>query len=255
VTCQDVERLQGAYLDGELDLEQTLALEAHTADCAACTARIEADRALSRALSAAPYFTAPADVVAAIRATTSRGRAVAPPARPAWGRWVVPLASAAVLLLAVAGTVRWRATVLADATRNAVVASHVRALMGEHLLDVPSTDRHTVKPWFAGRLEFSPTVPDLADEGFPLTGGRLDYVDGHAAAALVYKRGGHAIDVFTWPESAAEVAPRRSVDSRGYVLVSWTRHGFAWWAVSDVTPGDLDQFVAALRRGIDRLQE
>lgn len=121
-----------------------------------------------------------------------------------------------------------------------VVASHVRSLMAAHLQDVASSDRHTVKPWFEGRLDFAPDVRDFAPD-FPLVGGRLDYLGTRAVAALVYKRAGHVINLFEWPADG-EAFPPRLRTLRGYQLFSWRKDGFVFWAVSDLNAADLQKF-------------
>jgi anti-sigma factor RsiW len=135
-----------------------------------------------------------------------------------------------------------------DAVAQEVVSSHVRALMGEHLFDVRSTDQHTVKPWFLGKLDFSPPVTDLAQAGFPLTGGRLDYVAGRPVAAVVYTRRLHTINVFVWPEASDVSHSSDARAIRGFHVRHWTRGGMSYWAVSDVNDADLDQFVHALQQ-------
>jgi anti-sigma factor RsiW len=127
-----------------------------------------------------------------------------------------------------------------------VVAGHVRALMGPNLFEVRSTDQHTVKPWFAGKLDFSPTVIDLAPIGFPLVGGRVDHIGGRAIAALVYQRRQHTINVFVWPAADSHEAPADARTIRGFQVRHWTRADMAFWAVSDLNDIELDQFVRAL---------
>jgi anti-sigma factor RsiW len=252
MNCEDVERFAGAYADGELDLERTLALEAHVSTCAACTTRLDEARAVKNALRAAPYFRAPEALAARVRAAAAAASTDATgPARQAnivrvrrnrrrpWLLSAVGLAAAALVFVVV---LRERTTVADDATTEAVIEGHVRSLMAGHLVDVASTDRHTVKPWFAGRVDFSPTVVDLVTDGFPLVGGRVDYIDRHTAAALIYKRRDHVINVFVWPQATGSPSHVTRSDVRGYHLISWTRGGMAVWIVSDLALSELEDF-------------
>ena len=229
MTCGDVEHLADAYADGELALESTLALETHVDQCEACQARLARIREVKRALTTMPYFRAPESLAERLRTSVAGASAFSrPPTRaiarpPRWQPWLVAAASVAIVALSIAGALRYRGGPGTDATTEAVIEGHVRSLMGDHLTDVASTDRHTVKPWFAGRVDFSPTVVDLASDGFPLTGGRLDYIDHHPAAALVYKRREHVINVFLWPQSSGSASHTTQSDPRGYHVISWTR--------------------------------
>jgi anti-sigma factor RsiW len=147
-----------------------------------------------------------------------------------------------------AGTVRTSlrtaAASTSDQTVSALIDTHVRSLLPGHLIDVQSSDRHTVKPWFAGRIDIAPPVVDLAAKGFPLIGGRLDYVQGHSAAALVYGRRLHMINLFVWHAVPGEPA-RASAVRGGYAILHWTTGDLSYWAVSDAAPAELEAFGAA----------
>jgi len=129
------------------------------------------------------------------------------------------------------------------------VSSHIRSLMASHLTDVASTDQHTVKPWFNGRLDFSPPVTDLATSGYPLIGGRLDYLRGRPVAALVYQRRKHLINVFTWPDERAADSETPPRTQKGYHVIHETHGGMAYWIVSDLNPEELSVFARRLVAG------
>jgi anti-sigma factor RsiW len=133
----------------------------------------------------------------------------------------------------------------ADLASN-VLADHIRSLLGSGPVEVASSDQHTVKPWFAGKLDFSPEVKDLQAQGFPLAGGRVDYLDGHRVAALVYHRRLHVITLFIWPVGSAAVSAS-SVSQNGYHLLHWTDSSMNYWAVSDVSIGELENFKALIQ--------
>ena len=231
--CQEARNLLHGYLDGELDLTGTLDFERHLEDCAQSSRSYRNQQALRSAIGAnAPYFKAP----------TRLRRSLTPKPAVAWTQLA---AIAAALLLAIAGT--WfgmRARPGRELIAREVVSGHVRSLMANHLVDVPSSDRHTVKPWFLGKLDFSPDVKDLTAEGFPLVGGRLDYVDGKPAAALIYQRGKHTINLFVW-KSGGSSEGHEALE--GYHLTHWNAGGLAYWAVSDVNANDLDLFCKLAR--------
>jgi anti-sigma factor RsiW len=238
MSCELVERDLSAYLDRELEIDAATAIRSHLTDCIACRRLVAEREALGRLVRSAPYYAAPERLRARVSARTSRSIFA--------GRFV-PLAAAATLLVAAGiGTTVMR---LAPATNSAmveVVDGHVRSLMAKHLFDVESTDQHTVKPWFLGKLDFAPPVADLSSIGFPLVGGRLDYLGGQPVAALIYQRQKHTINVFVSPSKSGDPADVvRSV--RGFHVHHWARDGMSFWAVSDLNEAELAQFVRALQ--------
>ena len=183
------------------------------------------------------------------KAPTAPPASVVPFARPRrWQGFVQQFASmAAVCLLSVFGT--WAVMnhpVSVPETKHDVVAAHVRSLLQNNTIQVVSSDSHTVRPWFNGKVEFAPPVKDLAAEGFPLYGGRLDYVDGHRVATLVYHHGPHTISVFVWPEASASSAPPVLTQAEGLNVLSWTKDGMVWWAVSDMDQSEMKELRALL---------
>jgi anti-sigma factor RsiW len=239
VTCQTVERDVDAYVDRELDAVADRDIRDHLTGCALCRSRVAERQALSRLVRALPYHSAPDRVRAHVARQT---RTITTTYR------LVTWAAAAATIIAVGGGVALLrlATAHTDSTLQQVVDGHVRSLMGDHLFDVRSTDQHTVKPWFLGKLDFSPPVADLTSSGFPLVGGRLDYLDGRPAAALVYQRRQHTINVFVAPTSdnASSSVDTRTV--RGFHIHHWTRPGMSFWVVSDLNDGELSELTRAL---------
>lgn len=238
-----------AYADGELDLGASLEVERHLAGCDVCTAALRSHQALRSSLAGASlYHEAPPRLGARVRAAVRKQEKVSAfGLLPAW-RWVVVTAPAvSIIVLAWAlGTVS-RTPSAGDLLNQEIVSAHVRSLMGTHLMDFPSSDQHTVKPSFSGRIDFSPEVKDLASKGFDLLGGRLDYVDHRPVAALIYQRRKHLINLFIWPSEAG--AGEREVDTalRGYNLIRWTGSGMRYSAVSDLNSNELREFRQALQ--------
>jgi anti-sigma factor RsiW len=247
VDCREVEGLLDPYHDGELDPAVSRSIRDHLDACAACRQLLAHRESIGQVIRQAHYYQA-SDALRA-RLTHRRTQSTATAHLLAWAAAVVMIASLAGSILFVRSSARAARTLdPVDAVAQEVVSSHVRALMGEHLFDVRSTDQHTVKPWFLGKLDFSPPVTDLAEAGFPLTGGRLDYVAGHPVAALVYTRGQHTINVFVWPEASDAVRSPEARAIRGFHVRHWTAAGMSYWAVSDVNDAELDQFVRALQQ-------
>lgn len=259
MTCIEAQELIDAYIDGELELTAALALETHTATCVSCAAALASRREIAAAVRRyAESYPAPAALRERLTRTdrsstdvsrpsanralpTDEGRATR--ARSLWP-WLA-LAATVVVIVGLVGLGR-RSVVEGASVQDQIVAAHLRSQLAAHLTDVASSDRHTVKPWLSSHLDFSASVPDLADQGFPLVGGRLDYIERAPVAALVYKRREHVINVFVWPDSSADQAPIRTLDSRGYHLVHWTKGGMTYWVVSDLEASELADFAGGL---------
>jgi anti-sigma factor RsiW len=241
MTCDEAQALRDAYVDGELGLERSLEFERHLESCQRCAGTVASRRALGAALrERLEYHAAPPALHRALRlAVTSGGGG---PGRRAPAPWM-RLAASLVLVAALSSALTYYATPRSgDAIPDEVFASHVRAVQsGDRLIDVASSDRHTVKPWLDARLDFSAPVRDLATDGFLLLGGRVDYIGGHPAAALVYQYGKHVITLFVWP-SQSRATPITKTTRRGDSLAAWSDGTMTYWAVSDIARPDLDAF-------------
>jgi len=255
VTCDEARNLLDAWYDGELAAPRSAALERHLEECPGCAALSEARSALSEVLvKSATRYSAPAALRKQIEAQISPSPDAESYSRQSRRPRMMPwrgLAIAASFALFVA--VGWNVWLLQSGgpspnLENEIVSDHIRSLMANHLSDVASEDRHTVKPWFMGKLDYSPPVDDLASEGFKLVGGRLDYAGGKPVAALVYRRGAHIINVFVWPTREGDDGlpqPRWSND-HGYHVANWTYSGMTYWAISDVDPTELTRLANLL---------
>ncbi|HET6960652.1 MAG TPA: anti-sigma factor [Vicinamibacterales bacterium] len=243
MNCHEIERQLDAYIDGELAQAESEALQSHIAGCAACSQRLAERQSLGRLVRQAPYYPAPDRLRLAVQAARKPSRLT--PTVLAWAASILLAVSVGGVMIAGARRARTAAESSASIA-NDIVGGHVRALMGDHLFDVRSTDQHTVKPWFLGKLDFSPPVKDTASVGFPLIGGRLDYIAGRPVAALVYQRRQHTINVFVWPET--QPAPAAAESLRGFQVRHWTRDQMAFWAVSDLNAAELDEFATALQQ-------
>lgn len=247
--CVEAQRLLPAYLDGELDLTKSMEMEQHLEDCAMCRRVYESEQKLKAAIrSNSLYYTAPPDLQRRVM------RALPQEARTSGRRWKWSLPSYA---FALAGALLLFVTVLitrsttastSDLLAQEVLSSHVRSLMVAHLFDVRSTDKHTVKPWFNGRLDYAPVVEDLTTQGFPLIGGRLDYLDDRPVAALIYQRQKHIINLYLWPSAKEADSAMRPVSLRGYYLWHWAKSGMVYWVVSDLNSSELRDFALLIQK-------
>ncbi len=249
--CAEIDLTLQAYLDGELDLPSSLEVERHLQACQACSQAYRGYRSLRSAMSAGPlHFEAPAGLRKRVRSSLRRMNRTEAGSSPRWWRrkvlWI-PLAAAIAMFAALPFLVR---TPVESLLAQEVVAAHVRSLMPGHLTDVLSSDQHTVKPWFNGKLDFSPPVPELAGQGFPLLGGRLDYIGTRPVAALIYQRRKHLINLFVWPSQRSDKSAEAAVTQNGYHATRWTQSGMTYWAVSDVSEADLREFVNQLRKSV-----
>jgi anti-sigma factor RsiW len=248
--CADKEALLQGLLDGELDAANAAAMEAHVQLCAGCAAELARLESLRRLLRAPGVgFRAPEDLRARIEAELDAAAlptAPAPLPRRRPPRWLPGAGLAALAATLVLGVAVLAPRPEQLALEDQVVSGHIRSLQASHLTDVATSDRHTVKPWFNGRIDFAPPVQDLAAQGFPLAGGRLDYLHDREVAALVYRRRLHVINVFVWPARAGE-APAGNARLHGYSVSWWTRGGLEFWAVSDIDLRELQQFRQAFQ--------
>jgi anti-sigma factor RsiW len=244
MTCDETHQLLHAYVDDELDIATALQIESHLPDCPKCRKELETARVIGQALAQpAVYYPASSELrdrlKRAIRSEVGEIETL-PNTRIATSWWRRPMAFsglAAALLLVCSSLLLWPSRA-PNGQIDDLVGSHLRSLEADHLMDVASTDQHTVKPWFAGKLDFSPPVIDLSAEGFPLVGGRLDYFDQKKVAALVYRRRLHVINLFIWPgDTAPEVDAKQ-----GFNLIRFECNGMTCWAVSDLNAAELQQF-------------
>jgi anti-sigma factor RsiW len=245
MNCDETKFLLDGYADGELDLVNHLEFETHINDCPACREIHSKKKFLKSSIADDSfYYRAPDALRQSILADLGT-RDEAASTSPGWQwKWWFNWGAASLVTAALAITlfVLWPSRSNSDQLAQELVSSHVRSLMADHIIDVQSSDQHTVKPWFDGRLDFAPPVIDLGPQGFELTGGRLDYAGSRPVAALVYKRRQHIINLFIYPDPDARDEPISSTVKKGYNLVHWNRSGMAFWAVSDLNVDELKQF-------------
>jgi anti-sigma factor RsiW len=250
MNCQECHDFIDPYIDNELDVSAAILVKQHLRLCSRCQQLLESRKALGALLNNPQLQFAVSDslrrkIQSALPAATSsaRPRADGRPVNP-W--FIVPFALAAALAVVFGLLFLNQRGMLdrsgASALVEEVISGHVRSLLATHLLDVPSTDQHTVKPWFNGKLKFSPPVQDFTTQGFRLIGGRLDFLNGREVAALVYQRNKHIINLFIAPAESSRAEAVHSFTKDGYNVLHWDRGGFEFWAVSDVNAGDLRAF-------------
>jgi anti-sigma factor RsiW len=246
MNCDGTRAFLHAYVDGELDVIRSLEIEAHLKECQACAQEQRSLQALHEAVGAGElYHLASASLRKRVRtALHEESKTVAAPHRLLWGFLGLGAVAVLIAVVAWAGFMRGRdATAQGGLIAQEVISGHMRSLMGDHLTDITYSDKHVVKPWFAGRLDFSPVVGDWAAQGYSLVGGRLDYIGGRSVAALVYKLRDHVINLFTWPSRPGEDASVQGSSYQGYNVFHWTQAGMTYWAISDLNEGDLRAFV------------
>lgn len=241
MNCQECQPLLQAYADGELDVVNSLRLEEHLGGCGRCDAAIRQIKSIHLALQRPELsYAAPSALRRQITSAIPRRPSAW---RPRWN-WSLPsfamggICAAAVVMLSAENFVTGP-----SGSADEIVAAHVRSLMADHLTDVASSDSHRVKPWFTGKIDFTVPAKELAADGFPLIGGRIDYIHDRAAAALVYKRNRHTINVFVWPDGAKDKPIKFSGSKRGFSIVEAGANGLHFSAISDLNEEELGQLV------------
>lgn len=237
MACEITRLLLHGYLDGELDAARAAEFETHLESCSDCTAELESQESLRSAIHQSSLYE---KVPSALRSNVTSHLKDRRSPRYVQGRvwqWAVVAACFLGLLYVATRSEERRAN---GEIAAQLIDDHIRSLQPGHLSDVVSTDQHTVKPWFDGKLDFSPPVQDFSAQGFPLLGGRLEVMNGRSIAALIYGRRKHVINVFVWPPTPASVA-MKSGSQQGYNWIHWNSRGFEMWAVSDVNAADLEQ--------------
>ena len=254
MTCPEASRLIDAYLDGELDLATCVRVEEHLAGCPACRDKLESRQVLTALVTeeaprhaASPFLAT--RIRAALRAEGSAGQhAAAAGPVPWWNalslHWIYPGVGAALGVVALMLFFALQGGFSGLAQEG--IADHVRSLQVNHLMDVASTDQHTVKPWFAGKLDFSPQVIDLQTQGYPLIGGRLDVLGGRNVAAIIYQRRKHYINLFIWPSDTSAIGDR-AYERDGYHVIGWTQNGMNYLAVSELGVKELKDFTGMIK--------
>jgi anti-sigma factor RsiW len=275
MNCKEATKLMDGYLDGELDPITSQTIEQHLRECHNCGQAYKTHGSLIRAIgNATPYFKAPAALRERIQSSLREEIADRPTRNVArdsqvlfrrrWPELRTILLGTPWNWLGLAAAIIFAAIIALNLVprlqrpgadqflATQLIASHVRSLMANHLTDVASSDQHTVKPWLDAKLDFAPAVVDLGSEGFPLLGGRLDYLENRPVAALVYQRRKHFINLFVWPAESGAIRTTKTITRQGYQLVHWVDSDFNYWAVSDVSDNDLQAFKQVFEKQLPR---
>jgi anti-sigma factor RsiW len=249
MTCDQTRPLLSAYVDRELEATRSLEIATHLQECGGCASVWQQYEALRSSLGTESLvFAPPGGLERRIRQALHRNARPRARFHVALWRWApVPLAAALAAALSWSVAIQRAATSDENLVLAELVSGHVRSLMVDHLVDVASSDRHTVKPWFNGKVDFAPPVMDFAGSGFPLVGGRVDYIAERPVAVLVYKCRQHFVNVFIWPDGRDEGPALRNLTSHGYHLAHWSSSGLTFWAVSDVSSADLEGLARLFR--------
>jgi len=253
LSCQITQEFIHAYVDGELDLARSLEVEQHMQECQACVKAYRSQTALRSALKESSlYHSAPARLEKRIRSSLRR-EAKSEVGRRSFGSRLLPIGVALAFVLVMAFVI-WRAVPGLRRSGDEIVAqeivsNHVRSLqLDSHRADVISSDQHTVKPWFDGKLDFAPPVRDFASQGFPLIGGRLEYLNNRAVAALIYQRQKHYINLYIWPVDQSNATGEVAAKRQGYNLLHWANSGMNYWVVSDLNGVELHEFAQLVQK-------
>jgi len=255
LSCQTADELIHGYLDGELDLARSLEVEQHMRECETCARAFRNLTTLRSSLKdESLYHGAPEKLKKRIQSSLrEEAKSAAFPRSFGW-RWLTVGASLAFMLLV--GVVAWRLAPRSirpsgdELLAQEIVSDHVRSLqLPGHLTDVLSSDQHTVKPWFDGKVDFAPPVKDFASQDFRLYGGRLEYLNNRPVATLIYQRRLHYISLFIWPTEPAGSTGEVVIQRKGYNLVHWTGSGMNYWAISDLNSVELREFGRLVQEG------
>jgi anti-sigma factor RsiW len=250
--CAECRTVMHAYIDDELDIPTSALVVEHIADCKECDGAYAQALALRTGIrSHATRFDVPAALASRVHAAIA-GQSHDHRQRLKWWTWLNAGASfACAAVLAYSLVLYQAAPSRTERLAEEIANSHTRSLMVDHLTDVASSDQHTVKPWFTGKLPYSPPVVDLAQQDFALIGARLDYIGAQAVAALVYKRRGHLVNLYVWPDTGSKAEAGESSTDRGYQQVRWLGAGMRFWAISDINARELQEFQALLAARVE----